>query len=267
MSLARWLVVCSLLHSLAAACVLSSSSGCYWHVPVLYNFSLGCVLLASLSFLRGSCRHHECTLLPTSLLPTCFCSSSPTPLLQAAAGTTLHFTTTASGAVHWNEAHASEVEAASDSKAADKPSKGGSLEMNPPQNGSLTGVGVGLKISIPKWPGKWVVGMDEYKDGVVGAKSKNIAGLRGKMPDWISLPASVTLPFGSYEQMPDLKPCQHHGCCPWVPMSRCGFYEQVGRCKCRCEASLGQCTPAQDFMSKWVLLGSCLLACPQLPVL
>ena len=33
-----------------------------------------------------------------------------------------------------------------------------------------------LKISIPKWCGKWVVSMDEYKDGVVGAKSKNIAG-------------------------------------------------------------------------------------------
>ncbi len=58
-----------------------------------------------------------------------------------------------------------------------------------------------LKISVPKWPGKWVVGMDEYKDGVVGAKSKNIAGLRGKLPDWVALPASVTLPFGSYEQV------------------------------------------------------------------
>ncbi len=33
-----------------------------------------------------------------------------------------------------------------------------------------------LKISIPKWCGKWVVSMDEYKDGVVGAKSKNLAG-------------------------------------------------------------------------------------------
>mmetsp|Transcript_19942 Transcript_19942/g.51852 ORF Transcript_19942/g.51852 Transcript_19942/m.51852 type:complete len:1521 (-) Transcript_19942:995-5557(-) len=119
------------------------------------------------------------------LFATCH---DPEPLeqIKAAAGTTLHFTTTASGAVHWNEAHASEVEAASDSKAADKPSKG-------------------LKISIPKWPGKWVVGMDEYKDGVVGAKSKNIAGLRGKMPDWISLPASVTLPFGSYEQALEAK--------------------------------------------------------------
>jgi len=29
-----------------------------------------------------------------------------------------------------------------------------------------------MKISVPKWPGKWVLGMSEYKDGVVGAKSK-----------------------------------------------------------------------------------------------
>ena len=58
-----------------------------------------------------------------------------------------------------------------------------------------------LKISVPKWPGKWVLGMDDYKDGVVGAKSKNLAGLRGKLPEWIALPASITLPFGSFEQV------------------------------------------------------------------
>lgn len=43
--------------------------------------------------------------------------------------------------------------------------------------------------------------MDEYKDGVVGAKSKNLAGLRGRLPDNINLPASVTLPFGCFEQV------------------------------------------------------------------
>lgn len=59
----------------------------------------------------------------------------------------------------------------------------------------------GLKIEVPKWSGKWVVGMDEYHDGVVGAKSKNLAGLRGKLPSDIALPASVTLPFGCFEQV------------------------------------------------------------------
>ena len=33
-----------------------------------------------------------------------------------------------------------------------------------------------LKVQVPKWCGQWVVGMDDYADGVVGAKSKNIAG-------------------------------------------------------------------------------------------
>ena len=33
-----------------------------------------------------------------------------------------------------------------------------------------------LKVKVPKWCGQWAVRMDEYKDGVVGAKSKNIAG-------------------------------------------------------------------------------------------
>jgi hypothetical protein len=66
-------------------------------------------------------------------------------------------------------------------------------------DGAASGAPVNLKITIPKWCGKWVVTMDEFKDGVVGAKSKNIANLRGKIPEWIRLPAAVTVPFGSFE--------------------------------------------------------------------
>lgn len=33
-----------------------------------------------------------------------------------------------------------------------------------------------MTVKVPKWCGKWVVGMDNFKEGVVGAKSKNIAG-------------------------------------------------------------------------------------------
>lgn len=58
-----------------------------------------------------------------------------------------------------------------------------------------------LRITIPKWCGKWAVGMDEFKDGVVGAKSRNLANLRGKLPDWVQLPPAVTVPFGSFEQV------------------------------------------------------------------
>lgn len=43
---------------------------------------------------------------------------------------------------------------------------------------------------------------------MVGAKSKNLAGLRGRLPDWISLPSSVTVPFSSFEEA--LKRGQHN---------------------------------------------------------
>lgn len=57
-----------------------------------------------------------------------------------------------------------------------------------------------LTMTVPAWSKQWAVQMDGFKDGVVGAKSKNLAGLRGKLPDWISLPASVTLPFSCFEE-------------------------------------------------------------------
>jgi hypothetical protein len=33
-----------------------------------------------------------------------------------------------------------------------------------------------MTVKVPKWCGKWVVSMDEFKEGVVGAKSENLAG-------------------------------------------------------------------------------------------
>jgi alpha-glucan, water dikinase len=42
--------------------------------------------------------------------------------------------------------------------------------------------------------------MSDYRDGVVGGKSRNLAALRGALPDTVSLPASVTLPFGCFEE-------------------------------------------------------------------
>lgn len=33
-----------------------------------------------------------------------------------------------------------------------------------------------MTVKVPKWCGKWVVGMDDFKESIVGAKSKNIAG-------------------------------------------------------------------------------------------
>ena len=35
----------------------------------------------------------------------------------------------------------------------------------------------------------------------MGAKSRNIANLRGKLPSWIHLPTSAALPFGVFEKV------------------------------------------------------------------
>jgi alpha-glucan,water dikinase len=98
-------------------------------------------------------------------------------------GATVEIGTTAAGGVTW--------------QAVEGGSSSSSLS-------SVDGNGVShhkkLVMSVPAWSKQWAVQMDGFKDGVVGAKSKNLAGLRGKLPDWISLPASVTIPFSCFEE-------------------------------------------------------------------
>lgn len=94
-------------------------------------------------------------------------------------GTTISLQTTAAGGVSWEVV---EEQAAQSGPKEKKKKKQ-------------------MTVKVPKWCGKWVVGMDDFKEGVVGAKSKNIAGLRGKLPKEINLPASVTVPFGSFEEL------------------------------------------------------------------
>ena len=116
------------------------------------------------------------------LFATCH---DPDPLADISKqnGKVLSFKTTAAGGVTWEEA----------------------------DDASLTGSGatatpkLNLKITVPNWCGKWVVSMSEYAENIVGAKSKNLAALRGQLPDWISLPGSVTLPFGCFEEALDAK--------------------------------------------------------------
>jgi alpha-glucan,water dikinase len=46
----------------------------------------------------------------------------------------------------------------------------------------------------------WALTEDRFTPEVVGGKSNNLSGLRGRLPDWIHLPASVALPFGAFER-------------------------------------------------------------------
>ena len=58
---------------------------------------------------------------------------------------------------------------------------------------------------------------------VVGAKSKNLAGLRGRLPDWISLPSSCTVGGARGPVPPAVLPA----CMPWP-----AFKPWPGSCQC-----------------------------------
>ncbi|CAI5512548.1 unnamed protein product [Closterium sp. Naga37s-1] len=63
----------------------------------------------------------------------------------------------------------------------------------------LAGPPPGLHIKRKQFAGRYAVTSNEFTPELVGAKSRNIAGLQGKLPSWIHLPTSVALPFGSFE--------------------------------------------------------------------
>ncbi|KAK2077624.1 hypothetical protein QBZ16_004470 [Prototheca wickerhamii] len=109
----------------------------------------------------------------------------PGPLaeLEAAAGKAVEVASTAAGGVTWDFA------ASNGANGASTDDDGGKAKQRRVANPK-----------IPKFCGRWVVPMADFAPGVVGAKSKNLAGLRGRLPASIRLPASVTVPFGAFEK-------------------------------------------------------------------
>jgi alpha-glucan, water dikinase len=57
------------------------------------------------------------------------------------------------------------------------------------------------KAARPPRFSRWVLTQDEFTPELVGGKSNNLNGLRGRLPDWIGLPASIALPFGVFEKV------------------------------------------------------------------
>ncbi|KAK8714874.1 hypothetical protein V6N13_042219 [Hibiscus sabdariffa] len=49
--------------------------------------------------------------------------------------------------------------------------------------------------------GKYAISAEEFTPEMVGAKSRNISYLKGKVPSWIGIPTSVALPFGVFEKV------------------------------------------------------------------
>lgn len=47
----------------------------------------------------------------------------------------------------------------------------------------------------------WAIGSEAFGDELVGAKSNNLVDLQGKLSNWIRLPSSIAVPFGTFEQI------------------------------------------------------------------
>ncbi|KAK1269948.1 hypothetical protein QJS04_geneDACA005079 [Acorus gramineus] len=49
--------------------------------------------------------------------------------------------------------------------------------------------------------GTYAISAEDFTSEMVGAKSRNIAYLKGKVPSWVGIPTSVALPFGVFEKV------------------------------------------------------------------
>jgi alpha-glucan,water dikinase len=78
--------------------------------------------------------------------------------------------------------------AAAPAKAAGKPAGGGGkaapLRLAPPAAAAAA----------------WALAEADFAPGRVGGKALNLAAVRGALPAWVSVPASVALPFGAFER-------------------------------------------------------------------
>ncbi|XP_042496996.1 alpha-glucan water dikinase, chloroplastic-like isoform X2 [Macadamia integrifolia] len=73
------------------------------------------------------------------------------------------------------------------------------------RKGSSTNMEDGSSPSITlvkkQFCGRYAILSEEFTSEMVGAKSRNIAYLKGKVPSWLGIPTSVALPFGVFEKV------------------------------------------------------------------
>ncbi|KAJ4974404.1 hypothetical protein NE237_007578 [Protea cynaroides] len=58
-----------------------------------------------------------------------------------------------------------------------------------------------LTLAKKQFCGRYAISSEEFTSEMVGAKSRNIAYLKGKVPSWVGIPTSVALPFGVFEKV------------------------------------------------------------------
>ncbi|KAL1565640.1 alpha-glucan, water dikinase [Salvia divinorum] len=56
-----------------------------------------------------------------------------------------------------------------------------------------------LSLERKQFSGRYAISSEEFTNELVGAKSRNIAHLKGKVLSWVNIPISVALPFGTFE--------------------------------------------------------------------
>ncbi|KAL5705472.1 alpha-glucan, water dikinase [Ranunculus cassubicifolius] len=59
----------------------------------------------------------------------------------------------------------------------------------------------GTTLTRKTFAGKYALAVEEFTNEMVGAKSRNIQYLRGRVPPWIKIPTSVAIPFGVFETL------------------------------------------------------------------
>ncbi|TYI43754.1 hypothetical protein ES332_A01G190300v1 [Gossypium tomentosum] len=66
---------------------------------------------------------------------------------------------------------------------------------------NLKGDGPSVTLVRKQFVGKYAISAEEFTPEMVGAKSRNISYLKGKVPSWVGIPTSVALPFGVFEKV------------------------------------------------------------------
>ncbi|XP_047318795.1 alpha-glucan water dikinase, chloroplastic [Impatiens glandulifera] len=66
---------------------------------------------------------------------------------------------------------------------------------------SIEGSLPSVTLTKKQFLGRYAISSDEFTPEMVGAKSRNIAYLKGKVPSWVGIPTSVALPFGVFEEV------------------------------------------------------------------
>ncbi|XP_026405080.1 alpha-glucan water dikinase, chloroplastic-like [Papaver somniferum] len=68
---------------------------------------------------------------------------------------------------------------------------------NSTEDGSLPSISLVKK----QFAGRYAISSEEFTSEMVGAKSRNISYIKGRVPSWVGIPTSIALPFGVFEEV------------------------------------------------------------------